>query len=132
MLSPTSYRTPKLFRAIAILFLLYTGADLLVPQVCAEERGLTTIEANDLQATSPDLASYVSSLASDTSNKEHNQFPEQQQRDEDCFCCCAHIIPGSVFHGSSISEIVSISLPTKQALVPLQLPKAYFHPPRFA
>ena len=131
MLSHTD-RRQRIFRAIAILFLLYTGADLLVPQVCAEERGFTTIEANDLQATTPDLASYVSSLASDTSNKEHNQLPDQQQRDEDCFCCCAHVIPGSVFHGSSISEIVSISLPTKQALVALQLPKAYFHPPRFA
>lgn len=131
MLSPAS-RRQKLFRAVAILFLLYTGADLLAPQVCAEERGLTTIEANDVKASSPDLASYVSSLVSDVSNREHNQVPDQQQRDEDCFCCCAHIIPGSVFHGSSISEIISISLPTKQALIPLQLPKAYFHPPRLA
>ena len=131
MLSPTN-RRQKLFRAIAILFLLYTGADLLAPQVCAEERGLTTIEANDVKATTPDLAPYVSSLASDRSNKEQNQLPDQQQRDEDCFCCCAHIVPGSVFHGNSISEIISISLPTKQSLIPLQLPKAYFHPPRLA
>lgn len=131
MLSPTN-RRQKIFRAIAILFLLYTGADLFAPQICAEERGLTRIEANDPKAITPDRASYVSSLASDTSNKEHNQVPDQQQRDEDCFCCCAHVIPGSVFHGGSISEIVSISLPTKQALIPLQLPKVYFHPPRFA
>lgn len=130
MLSPTN-RRQKLFRAIAILFLLYTGADLLVPQVCAEERGLTTIEANDLQATNP-VVSYVSSPASDTSNKQHNQVPNQQQRDEDCFCCCAHLVPGTVFHGSSISEIISISPPTKQALIPLQLQKSYFRPPRFA
>ena len=131
MLSHTD-RRQRIFRAIAILFLLYTGADLLVPQVCAEERGLTTIEANDLLATTPTFPSYVSSVASEIPKKEHNQLPDQEQRDEDCFCCCAHVIPGSVFHGSSISEIVSISLPTKQALVPLQLPKAYFHPPRFA
>lgn len=131
MLSPTS-RRQKLFRVIAILFLLYTGADLLVPQVCAEERGLTTIEANEVKATTPDLASSVSSVASDRSTRKHNQVPDQQQRDEDCFCCCAHIIPGTVFHGSSISEIVSLSLPTKPALIPLQLAKAYFHPPRFA
>jgi hypothetical protein len=131
MLSPTD-RRQKLFRAIAILFLLYTGADLLAPQICAEERGLTTIEANDLLATTPPLPSYVSTVASEIPKKEHNQPPDQEQRDEDCFCCCAHVIPGSVFQGSSISEIVSISLPTKQALVQLQLPKAYFHPPRFA
>lgn len=131
MLSPTS-RRQTLFRAIAVLFLLYTGADLLIPQVCAEERGLATIEVADVKATTPDLASYVSSLASDISNREHNQVPDQQQRDEDCFCCCAHVIPGSVFHGSSISEIISISLPTKQALLPLELPNAFFHPPRFA
>ena len=128
MLSPTD-RRQKIFRAIAILFLLYTGADLLAPQICAEERGLTTIESNDLQATTPN---HVSSFSSEIAKKEHNQLPDQPQRDEDCFCCCAHVIPGSVFHGSSISEIVSISLPTKQALIPLQLPKAYFHPPRFA
>lgn len=131
MLSPTD-RRQKLFRAIAILFLLYTGADLLAPQICAEERGLTAIEANDPLANTPALPSYVSSVASERPKKEHNQLPGQEQRDEDCFCCCAHVIPGSVFHGSSISEIVSISLPTKQALIPLQLPKAYFHPPRFA
>ena len=131
MLSPTD-RRQKLFRAIAILFLLYTGADLLAPQICAEERGLTTIEANDLLATTLDSASYVSNWGSERPKKEHNQLPDQEQRDEDCFCCCAHVIPGSIFHGSSISEIVSISLPTKQALIPLQLPKAYFHPPRFA
>lgn len=131
MFSPAD-RRQKIFRAIAILFLLHTGVDLLAPQVCAEERGLIIIEANELQDTAPDLASYVSSLASAASTKEHNQAPDQQQRDEDCFCCCAHVVPASVFHGNSISEIISISLPTKQALVPLQLPKAYFHPPRFA
>ena len=132
MLSPTSDRRRKIFRAIAILFLLYTGADLLAPQICAEERGLTRLEATDMQATTPDSASYVSSLGSERPKNEHNQFPDQPQRDEDCFCCCAHVLPGSVFHGRAISEIVSISLPAKQALIPLQLPKAYFHPPRLA
>ena len=62
MFSPTSNRTRKLFRAIAILFLVYTGADLLAPQICAEERGLTRLEATDMQATTADSASYVSSL----------------------------------------------------------------------
>ena len=129
MLFPNRQLRQRIFRGVAILFLLYTGVDLLAPQICAEEGGLRASANVTVQLTvlRPDVVGQ-----SDVESKGTQIPDEPTSQDEDCFCCCAHIVAATVFDGNSVSEITSISGRTPQALIPLERADSYFHPPRFA
>lgn len=132
MFSPSYKQKRQIFRAIAILFLFYTGADLLVPQICAEERGFASPQSIAPKLEVHRQVAYANSLQPDANDSEKNQTPEQPCQDEDCFCCCAHLVSGSVFDGTAIADVRVNSLPRDSILVSSPFPKAHFHPPRFA
>ncbi len=129
----TSYRIPKplmtarLVRAIAILFLVYTGADLTVPQFCGEEMGIPKFaEASASTGIRTDAA-----FATDLSESRQDPLPERTHT-EDCFCCCAHVLPGHATAPVAVPELNSRirALPRIDLTSPpLQGP---YHPPRFA
>ena len=83
-------------RGIVLLFLFYTAADITYPQICDEELGNVAL-ASTLSNTAPSKQSEpkVSSSADDDTRR--NQPQNQESRDEDCFCCCAHVIAGMIF-----------------------------------
>ena len=134
LLSNENARRRRFARAIAILFLIYTGFDLASPELCkgdalGDSGGKPVIvttrrDANEIIE--------VSNTIEQSTSQDHNQTPEQPTSGEDCFCCCTHIIPGTITVSlesadatalSSILEHLSILSPT--------LPSE-FHPPRFA
>ena len=117
------------FRVIAILFLVYTGLDLTVPGVCSEEFSEPGIVAVSAVANSP---ASLNSLRSVDLQRDFPQdrSPWRSSQDDDCFCCCSHVLRGQVPTVIAAEELEScVSVPIHNPLLypPLQSP---FHPPR--
>lgn len=104
-------------KLVAITFLVWVLADLLVPGVCKAE----TVTLPDGSAP----AASVTSVASPGSS----QQATAPAGEEDCFCCCSHVSPASA------PAIVTFAI-TPQVLSPLQveaprdLAFSLYHPPR--
>ena len=134
LLSNENARRRRFARAVAILFLIYTGFDLASPELCKGE-ALGDSGGKPVIVTTRRDANHIiktSNTVEQPTSQDHNQTPEQPTSGEDCFCCCTHIIPGTITVSlesadatalSSILEHLSILSPT--------LPSE-FHPPRFA
>jgi hypothetical protein len=134
LLSNDNAKRRRLARAIAILFLIYTGFDLASPELCKGDALGDSGRKPVIVTTRRDANEIieVSNTIEQSTSQHQNQIPEQPTSDEDCFCCCTHIIPGTITVSlessdatapSSILEHLSFLSPT--------LPSE-FHPPRFA
>ena len=116
--------TARLVRVIAVFFLLFTAADLTVPQFCREEVGIGKFA----QVSSFDI------VGSAFKSPESREAPpsEPTHSDEDCFCCCSHVLPGTATSSPSGLQATSYFASLKIIDVvspPLQGP---YHPPRIA
>lgn len=121
----------RVFRVLAILFLVYTGLDITVPQLCCGEfsyPGIIQVSA------ASDLSDYAKTFPAIDAAKNSSGDPTsgEQPQDEDCFCCCTHVLPGRAIAVIATPELKApfaslqkISL----ASPPLQSP---YHPPRSA
>ena len=90
------------FRFAAVFLLLITGAELFACEVLAPE-----------QCESFGLP----------------QGGETQDRDDNCLCCCAHIVVGEPLRLEVTSEAVSIVEPEDPPKAERQ-PSAIYHPPK--
>lgn len=119
----------RAMRCIAILFLLYTAIDLADPQMCSEEAiSLTTAQVSVARDSFKPTAVAIS--ADDDSSR--NQPAKHESQDEDCFCCCAHIVPGIPFVTPNVLELKSaFQMQIVTAAPPSELETLY-HPPRFS
>lgn len=130
----TSYRIPKkvmtarVVRVIAILFLVYTGADLTVPEFCAEEMGIAPFA----QATSSTGIGSSPAFVTDASEPRQDPPSEPTHSDEDCFCCCAHVLPGHTTAPVAVAELSSDVAALKKIDVASPLLQGPYHPPRSA
>ena len=121
----------RLVRAVALFFVLFTGADIALPQYfCGGEEvgGLPLASV----VTSPAEAGAERSAVPEPEDSLPGQVPEEAPHEEDCFCCCAHVLPGLAFTRAANAELRSPEPPQKHQSLPtppLQLP---YHPPRFA
>lgn len=131
MLFPNQQMRQRLFRGIAILFVLYTAFDLANPQICNDgssfipESHITQLSRNDTTSAP------ITSVQSVKSSK-NTEVPDQPTPDEDCFCCCAHVMPMSIFDSNLLAQIRPEFLTPTHVGIPTPRPKTYFHPPRFA
>lgn len=121
-----------LIRVIAIFFLVYTGGDILLPQYfCAGEEigGLPLpIRVSADTVRQPDVVPYVSFHAPDS---EPGRPQQHEQQNEDCFCCCAHVLPGFGITGMMSFQPDQLSVTTVLNSLPSPpLPHTY-RPPRF-
>ena len=130
----TSYRLPKLVmtarvvRAIAILFLLHTGADLTIPGFCAEEMGFPKFSQT---ASSTGLLPN-NAFAVTPSESRQDPPPDRPHPDEDCFCCCTHVLPGHFTAPVEVAEFTSLVAVLRLIDVASPPLKGPYHPPRFA
>lgn len=130
----TSYRIPKrvmtarVVRVIAILFLVYTGADLTVPEFCAEEIGIPKFA----QTASSTGARSNDAFAADASESRQDPPSEPAHSDEDCFCCCTHVLPGHATAPVDVPEFTSLFAALRINDVASPPLKGPYHPPRFA
>ena len=131
--SISKFSKGRLVRTVALLFLLHTGADLVFPQLCSEEP--VGIAMNQpVVATSEAKSNYQSFAIGLPSSNQSSEMPgsEDPPRDEDCFCCCTHVMPSPLFVDPGVADAnlgKSIQPNVSLASAPLNTPD---HPPRFA
>ena len=120
-------------RAMALLLLSIslfdlTIIDLFAPGLC-EGEGTTAAVAQ--AATDVSKAKGSNPGFSDETGTQHRDSSEPSALEEDCFCCCAHILPSDYFRIPALplppERVVSIS-----ALLPSSPPLEMYHPPRIA
>ena len=133
LLSNENAKRRRVARAIAILFLIYTGIDLASPELCKGDApgdigGMPVIVAtrgNAKQVIETNIA-----MEPSTSRKQ-NQIPEQPASDEDCFCCCTHVIPGTITVSMEAADTTALSSIIEHLSIPSPPLPSEFHPPRF-
>lgn len=108
-----SWRT--IVRAVAVMLLVFCGADLAFPQMCSEDN--EQLVPTRIAAASPD-------------NGPTPDVPAAPA--EDCFCCCSHIIASTA--GSPLGKPALVTDPGAAAVagVPLAPLQLLFQPPRLA
>ena len=127
------FSTGRLVRAIALLFLVHTGADLVFPQLCSEEPVGIVMNQSFSVAEDP-VGDYQVVAASVPRSNESSENPRREDppKDEDCFCCCSHVLPGTITAAIAVTDIRS-HVTRVEYLSVLSPPLARaFHPPRFA
>ena len=122
-----------LLRVFAVVLLLHAGADLAFPELCPDkpfDAGFT--QSLDLASrasgneTSPPLAA----PAPHESKDERRSDP--QPGDEDCFCCCTHVMPSPLFVAPGDAEPGLLASRYQNTSIPAPPPNNPYHPPRFA
>lgn len=122
----------RLIRAVAIFFLLHTGADLTLPQYfCREDCG-GVAAANSIDSVRPEQdeqpAQAINKPASVPSEKPSEQLPHE----EDCFCCCAHVLPSTDLTHLEFHELKSLQPVRETGSLPSPPVREMYRPPRIA
>jgi hypothetical protein len=102
---------------VVAFLLLWTLVDLAFPGLCRAEG----VVAGQAQTTVAAATARVGPGSGDGT-----QLPYD---DDDCFCCCSHVIPGSHMVMSS-PELTNRSKIVVAVSEPFALPHTFFHPPR--
>ena len=121
-----SYISP----AVAVFFLLFTAADLITPHLCSEELGLPSFGSLSSINSILDRTDQIAmSIADADSHQEESPAPTQSN--EDCFCCCSHILPEVHF---AVEGMLLEPLDTDPAIssLPTGSPDRPYHPPRLS
>jgi hypothetical protein len=113
-------RPNRVYRALAIFFLVFTAVDLTFPSLCQAEETAEVAQAD----AEKNLSGPVKDAPPDQP-VEHSDF------EEDCFCCCSHVIPSPHIGVSKQMQPPRIALMTLSSL-PAAHPGDAFHPPRLS
>ncbi len=126
-------RKGHLVRGVAIFFLLFTFADIAFPQVFCRE-GISAFLSErpvPVSATSDTAIAFVASMRrSDDSRPDtpSNQAPHE----EDCFCCCCHVMTVTVVVNCQALIVKSAPFTRHQDRLPTAPLQSPFRPPRHA
>jgi hypothetical protein len=115
-----------LSRGTALLLLL-TCVDMLSPQTCAEELFGFPAAVLAKAAAAERGASPGAGVVSESSHT--GEDSESDHPDEDCFCCCAHLIVRAHFRLESEPPASVVCRPEWLSL-PVSPPHPLYHPPR--
>lgn len=104
----------RISRFVALVLLLWTAVDLSIPSICRAEDPASNMGqgVSFMQRHDPQLS----------------QTPGFQD-DDDCFCCCSHIVPSSHFTANAETHAVSSTTVLRESQID-QYPLSLFHPPR--
>src|SRR5688572_7814488 len=129
--SISTLKKGRLVKAVALLFLFHTGVDLLLPQLCSEEPvNLTAAQSLITHRTVSDEVFTRLNLAAPSDSQD--QEPSETPQDEDCFCCCTHVMASQGF-GNPASAELGLATNLRLNLSILSAPPDNpYHPPRFA
>lgn len=118
--------------AVVIFFLLYTGADIALPQYfCSEDFG-GRVAASSTALTKPAQNKQLAS-ALDKSEVIPSEMPsEQLPHEEDCFCCCAHVLPSANLARLEVNELTSLLFAHRTDSLPSPPVREMYRPPRIA
>ncbi|HYJ84868.1 MAG TPA: hypothetical protein VEW46_02270 [Pyrinomonadaceae bacterium] len=122
----------RLVRAIALLFLFHTGVDLLFPELCSEEPVTITVNQS-LPGSNETVNDETSGLVAEslpTDSREDRR--SDPPRDEDCFCCCTHVVPSQAYSNPGDAELKLPNSMQQEISILSAPPNNPYHPPRFA
>jgi hypothetical protein len=123
-------RQGLLHRWFAVLLFMFASADLsadmISPQLCCEGIGNLVVSVASSNQNLNDESALVA--AEDFG---HEQSESPSNIDEDCFCCCSHILPGIHFD-VSVLDIKPPSSLLINTFLPTPPPQKTFRPPRLS
>jgi hypothetical protein len=137
---PNLMNPSRLHRGMAILLLAFAFFDMAVIDIFAPQ------SCNDGFSTMADAAPAQNASEKFDQNAlveaalgAHNSLPQQDSHsdsspassEEDCFCCCSHILPGFSFEYVTLNTIPRVDIALIASL-PAPPPQDTFHPPRQA
>ena len=132
------WRSPQLFngfisgrfaRFIVILFLAYAGVDIANPQLCNDEFAPPTVLlASNLERRAEELSTGLS--INDAQKSEQREQPSAPHGEDDCFCCCTHVLPAVTTQPNGASDVISQGLTLAPQSVTSAHLMALYHPPR--
>ncbi len=126
----------KLYSLIAIFFVLFTFVDISSPRQCCEELVGFTGSAERAAATNSDVLNEAARSDEATPSIIGSDFQPTQPatpsstEEEDCFCCCSHVLPGLSF-SVAVLHFKSLEADSQQDCLLTPPLRALYHPPRF-
>jgi hypothetical protein len=118
-------------RVVAIFFLLYTFADITLPQYFCGSDAELVFNHNSVNVAHKEAAN-IDTETTISNNQQNQHEQEEKPHTEDCFCCCAHVLPSLSFISPHVDYdkyplpiIQSDSTPNPSIPLP-------YHPPRIA
>jgi hypothetical protein len=119
----------RLHRILAIFFLIFACVDYLSLEVCSEEMGGVAIPCTHIPSASTHSNDVDGRAFVNDSGQGQHSDPVSCQ--EECFCCCSHILPVLHFEVPQLA----IEPPAREltiAILPIPPPQTLFHPPRLS
>lgn len=110
-------------KLVAVMVLVWALADLTVPGVCQTDFPVL----NGPQPAT--LSAHGNASRSAHLNFSH-QPQSQNEREDDCFCCCSHIVHSCVATFSDRATVVE-HLPAFVTEQPHEFSTSLYHPPRY-
>lgn len=129
-------RYGRFVRAVAVFFLLFTGADILMPQYfCDDEIGGISPPITSAATSNIDERAVGDSkvaAVSDLDDSRSRQPSDSEPHEEDCFCCCAHVLPSLPLTSAETSEVRQPMAAFVNDPLPSPPLRGTYHPPRNA
>jgi hypothetical protein len=102
---------------------------MVSPQHCCEGLEKLLVAGNDPYAASAQASSVIAFTAADDSRQPPLSTPASNE--DECFCCCSHILPTVHFDVALFNDEPTLSVLT-DALLPVPPSQRPFHPPRLS
>lgn len=126
----------KLHSLIALFFVSFTFADISSPRQCCEELAGFANSAGRAATTNSDALNEAARsdqgtlVIADSDSQPTQPATPSSTEDEDCFCCCSHVLPGLSF-SVAVLQFESLEADSQQDFLLTPPLRALYHPPRF-
>jgi len=125
-------RLDRLRRGVAIFLLAFAFFDMAIvdvffPQACGEQQ-MSTPSAGPVDTTEESAGE---SMAVKNHDSQPGQDSHESSSDEDCFCCCSHIIPTAHVNVLTLNSPPQAADPAITSL-PSAPPHGTYRPPRLS
>jgi hypothetical protein len=125
-------RLDRLRRGVAIFLLVFAFFDMAIvdvffPQACGEQQ-MSTHSAGPVDSIEEGAGE---SMAVKNRDSQPGQDSHESYVDEDCFCCCSHIIPSPHVNVGALNFPPQAGDPSITSL-PSAPPRGAYHPPRLS
>jgi len=105
-------------------------ADSVSPQQCCEWMDNLTISQSASGVSSAGVSNAALSTIASVEPGQETSIPSNTD-DEDCFCCCGHMLPAITFN-TPVVEVRGCPLFLTKTLLPAAPTQKKFHPPRLS
>lgn len=120
------------YRAVAICLLLFAFVDIAAPELCGEKfASLFTVNelSSKAQSSNGSITPPSSNFHAEGCPENHSQ-PNPAHADDECFCCCSHVLPINIFSVTNAIDLKPLLTSLNHSFLPSSPPRSLFHPPR--